>query len=147
MTTEQADEPEIKIEQEELEIKIDTNDLDDEQFISIWNVAAATMNGDAPQARLLASKFLGFLCKERFAYVIVSPSDAKYLDEWYERDNSLLNDWKPESDKVDVVAQHALVPHQVFMRLLTDRKFSIDKKYSPTRATRVDWFTNDWNVG
>lgn len=138
MTTEQAD---------ELEIKIDTNDLDEEQFISIWNVASATMDGDAPKARLLASKFLGFLCKQKFAFVVISPSDAKYLDEWYERDNSLLNDWKPESDKVDVVAQHALVPHDVFMRLLKDKKFSIDKNYSPNRASRADWFSNDWNVG
>ena len=138
MTTEQAD---------ELEIKIDTNDLDSEQFISIWNVANATMEGDTTKARLLASKFLGFLCKQRFGYVSVSPGDAKYLDEWYERDNALLNDWKADSDKVDVIAQHAHVPHDLFMRLLADKKFSIDKSYNPNRANRLDWFTNDWNVG
>ncbi len=137
MTTEQAD----------YTIKIDEKDLDKERFISIWNVANATMDGDTVQARLLASKWIGFLCKHRFEYIVVSPTDAKYLDEWYERDNSLLNDWKPESEKVDVIAQHACVPYEPFLGFLTLKKFDISKKYSPTRANRFDWFSNDWNVG
>lgn len=134
-------------EQTELEIKIDESDLDEDRFISIWNIASATMDGDSVMARSLASKFVGFLCKHRFAYVVVSPTDAKYLDEWYERDNKLLYDWKPESDKVDVITQHAHVAYDAFLRLLKDKKFSPDKNYSPTRANRLDWFTNDWNVG
>ena len=137
MTTEQA----------ELTIKIDDNDLDEERFISIWNIAQATMDGDAVQARALASKWIGFLCKHRFAHVVVTPTDAKYLDDWYERDNALLHDWKPESDKVDVITQHASVPYEPFLTFLTTNKFDVEKKYSPTRANRLDWFTNDWSVG
>ena len=76
-----------------------------------------------------------------------NPSDAKYLDEWFERDNSLLYDWKPESEKVDVVAQHVQIPFDLFRNFLRDHKFQADKNYSPRRADRVEWFTNDWNVG
>lgn len=134
-------------EQEELNVRVDEGNLDESGFSSIWNIASATMEGDAAATRELASKFIGFLCKHRCGYVIVTPSDAKYLDEWYERENALLNDWKPESDKVDVITQHAHVPFDLFVKFLKDKKFSPEKKYSPTRANRVDWFTNDWNVG
>ena len=137
MSTEQAD----------FHIKIDDSDLDEDRFISIWNVASATMDGDPIQTRFLASKLIGFLCKQRFGYVVVTPTDAKYLDEWYERDNSLINDWSPESDKVDVITQHAHVAYDAFLRVLKEKKFSHEKNYSPSRANRVDWFTNDWNVG
>ena len=137
MTTEQA----------EFSIKVEDSNLDENGFASIWNIASATMDGDSVQARALASRFIGFLCKHRCDFLIVSPSDAKYLDEWYERDNALLNDWKPESDKVDVITQHAHVPYDFFVRFLQDKKFSHEKNYSPTRANRVDWFTNDWSVG
>ena len=130
-----------------LEFTVEPTDVDEDQFASIWNVAASTMGGDATQARFLASKLLGFLCKHRCAWLTVSPTDAKYLDEWFERDNSLLYDWKPESDKVDVVAQHVHVPFDVFRNFLRANKFQGDKNYSPRRADRVDWFTNDWNVG
>ena len=137
MTTEQAG----------CTIKIDENDLDEDRFISIWNVALATMDGDAVQARVLASKWIGFLCKHRFEHVVVSPTDAKYLDDWYERDNSLLNDWKAESDKVEVLTQHACVQYESFLGFLASKKFNVEKNYSPTRANRLDWFSNDWNVG
>lgn len=137
MTTEQAD----------FDIKVDDSHLDENGFVSIWNVATATVEGDSTLARMMASKFIGFLCKHRCDFVIVSPSDAKYLDEWYERDNALLNDWKPESDKVDVITQHANVPYKAFVSFLKEKKFAQDKNYSPTRANRVDWFTNDWSVG
>jgi len=130
-----------------LEITVKPADVDEDQFVSVWNVAAATSDDDATQTRYLASKFLGFLCKHRCALVTVSPMDAKYLDEWFERDNSLLYDWKPESDKVDVVAQHIHVPFDLFRRFLQDHGFQASKSYSPRRADRVDWFTNDWNVG
>ena len=130
-----------------LEFTVEPTDVDENQFASIWNVSASTMGGDANQARFLASKILGFLCKHRCGFVIASPTDAKYLDEMFERDNSLLYDWKPESDKVDVVAQHAQVPVDLFRNFLRKHKFQADKNYSPTRAARVDWFTNDWNIG
>jgi len=130
-----------------LEFSVESTDVDEDQFVSIWNVAASTMGGDATQARALASKILGFLCKHRCSLVTSSPSDVKYLDEWFERDNSLLYDWKPESDKVDVVSQHAYVPFDLFRNFLLQHKFLGDKNYSPRRVDRVEWFTNDWNVG
>ncbi len=130
----------------ELEIRVDPNDVDEDQFVSIWNVAAATMDRDPVKTRMLASKFLGFLCKYRCGFLIASPSDAKYLDDWFERDPSLLNDWKPESDKVDVVAD---IPSC----LLTLWSASWQQRSSPPRritvrcADRLEWFTQDWNVG
>jgi hypothetical protein len=130
-----------------LEFTVEPSDVDEDQFVSLWNVAASTMKGDASQARSLASKFLGFLCKHRCGLAAISPSDAKYLDEWFERDDSLLYDWKPESENVDMVAQHVHVPFDMFCNFLHEHKFQGDKNYSPRRATRVEWFTNDWNVG
>ena len=130
-----------------LEFTVEPTDLDEDQFASLWNVAASTVSGEATQARVLASKLLGFLCKHRCTLLTANPSDAKYLDEWFERDNSLLYDWKPESDKVDVVAQHVQIPFDLFRNFLRDHKFQADKNYSPRRADRVEWFTNDWNVG
>ena len=130
-----------------LEVTVEPADIDEDQFVSIWNVAASTMGGDSTQTRFLASKFLGFLCKHRCGLLTVSPTDATYLDEWFERDNSLLYDWKPESDKVDVVAQHVHVPFDFFCKFLREHNFQGDKNYSPRRADRVEWFTNDWNVG
>ena len=59
----------------------------------------------------------------------------------------MLYDWKPESDKVDVVAQHVQVPFDLFRNFLREHSFQSDKIYSPRRADRVEWFTNDWNVG
>ena len=131
----------------DLKISVEPQDFDEDQFVSIWNVAAKTMQNDPLQTRMLASKFLGFLCKHRCAFVIVSPTDATYLDEWYERDNSLLYDWSPESDKVDVISQHAQVPFDTFAEFLREKKFSAEKNYSPRRADRLNWFSNDWNVG
>lgn len=132
---------------EPLEIKVEPKDLDEDKFVSIWNIASATMEGDDAQTRLLAGKLIGFLCKYKCEFISVSPADAKYLDEFYEKDNALLNDWKEASDKVDVITQHAYVQHDALMRLLTKKKFSIEKKYAPTRANRREWFENDWNVG
>ena len=131
----------------ELEFTVDPSDVDEDQFVSIWNVAASTMSGDAARTRELASKLLGFLCKHRCGLLTASPTDAKYLDEWFERDNSLLYDWKPESDKVDVLAQHVQVPFDLFRNFLQKHKFQGDKNYSPRRADRTEWFANDWNVG
>ena len=130
-----------------LEITAEPTDLDEDQFVSIWNVATSSMGGDTIEARMLASKLLGFLCKHRCGFLVTNPSDAKYLDEWFERDNSLLYKWTPESESVDVLAQHALVPFDLLLAFLRDKKFAIEKAYSPRRADRVAWFTNDWSVG
>jgi hypothetical protein len=130
-----------------IEFTVEPNDFDEDQFVSIWNVAASTMGGDTTQSRFLASKLLGFLCKHRCPLLAASPSDTKYLDEWFERDNSLLFDWKPESDKVDVLSQHVQVPFDLFVNFLREHRFQGDKNYSPRRADRVEWFSNDWNVG
>ena len=129
------------------EITAEPTDLDEDQFVSIWAVAASSMGGDTIQTRMLASKLLGFLCKHRCGFLVTSPSDAKYLDEWFERDNSLLYKWTPESESVDVLAQHACVPFDLLLAFLRDKKFAIEKAYSPRRADRVTWFTNDWSVG
>lgn len=131
----------------DIEFTVKPADLDEDQFVSIWNVATSTMGDDAAKARVLASKLLGFLCKHRCGLLAASPTDAKYLDEWFERDTSLLYNWKPESDKVDVLAQHVQVPYDLFLSFLQQHKFKADKNYSPRRADRVEWFTNDWNVG
>ena len=120
-----------------LEITAEPNDLDEDQFVSIWNVAASSMGGDTIQTRMLASKLLGFLCKHRCGFVVTSPSDAKYLDEFFERDNSLLYKWTPESESVDVLAQHALVPFDLLLAFLRNKKFTIEKAYSPCRL--IEW--------
>lgn len=131
----------------DVEVKINPEDLDDDGFVSIWNIATSSVGGDTIQARQLASKLLLFLCKQRCNFVVVSPTDAKYLDEWFERDKSILHDWKPESEKVDVVTQHAYVPGENFTDYLVTKKFKATTKYNPTRAIREEWFRNDWNVG
>jgi hypothetical protein len=131
----------------EIKISVDPEKLDEEQFCSLWDVASSTMGGDYANTRTLAGRMLGFLCKKRCPFVVVSPTDATYLDELFERENSLLYDWKPESEKVDILAQHAFVPYQLFANFLENEKFNAKVNHSPTRANRVDWFTNDWVVG
>ena len=130
-----------------LDITSKPTDVDEDQFVSLWNVAASTMGGDATHTRCLASRFLGFLCKHRCGLLSVSPTDASYLDDWFERDNSLLYDWTPESEKVDLLTQHVHVPFDLFRNFLQANKFKGEKNYSPRRADRVEWFSNDWNVG
>ena len=131
----------------DITITVDPENLDEAQFASLWNVAAATMGGDHAGARMLASKFLGFLCKKRFPFIVISPTDATYLDEWFERDNGLLYDWKPESEKVDVLSQHAFVPFEIFAKYMIAQKFKPEVNHNPRRAIREEWFQNDWTVG
>lgn len=128
-------------------IKIDPETVDGDGFVSIWNVAAATMNGKTELARVLSSKMLGFLCKHGCDFVFASSTDAKYLDEWFERDTSLLYDWSATSEKVDVVSQHAQVPAKALVRFLKEKKFDATKNYSPRRADRVQWFSDQWCIG
>jgi len=130
-----------------VEVRVDPETMDEDGFVTLWNVAAATMGGKTELARILASKLLGFLCKQKCDFVFASSTDAKYLDEWFERDQSLLYDWSPQSEKVDVVAQHAHVPAKALLRLLKDKKFNPTVNHNPRRADRVDWFTNQWCIG
>lgn len=130
-----------------LVIKIDPETVDPDGFVSIWNVAATTMGGKTELARVLASKMLGFLCKHQCDFVFASSTDANYLDQWFERDTSLLYDWSPASEKVDVVTQHAQVPAKALVRFLKEKKFDAMKNYSPRRADRVQWFSDQWCIG
>jgi len=128
-------------------ITVTEDQLDEDGFVSLWKVAASTVGGDIPQARNLASRLLGFLCKHKCNFVVASSTDINYLEEWFERDNKLLYDWKPASEMVDVVTQHACVPYSAFSSFIRSHKFKPGSNYAPKRADRVAWFTDDWNVG
>ena len=130
-----------------IDFKIDPNDQDEDSFVSIWNIASATCNGDEAKTRALAAKLLNFLCKRECDFVVISPADADFLDEKFDAENKLLYDWKPESEYVDILSQHAEVPGKAFMSFLTTHKFNPSTKYNPRRADRVEWFTNTWCVG
>lgn len=129
------------------EIKISPDDVDSDGFISIWNIASCTCDGDIVATRELASKLLLFLCKKQSTLVVTSSSNANYLDAWFEREKKLLQDWKPESEFVDVVAQHAEVPADACLRFLKFEKFRSTSKYTATRAQRKLWFEEMWSVG
>ncbi len=128
-------------------IVVDPESLDGDGFVSLWNVASATMNADLPRTRALASRFLGFLCKHQCSFVVTSSSDAKYLDERFERDNKLLYNWAIDSECVDVVSQHAYVPAEGFVKFLKTKKFNASSNYNPRRADRVTWFSDQWCIG
>ena len=130
-----------------LTLRFDEDSLDEDGYTSLWNVAATTTGGDTELSRMLAAKMLGFLCKHQVDFVFVSSTDAKYLDEWFERDHSLLYDWTPQSEKVDVLSQHAQVPAKAVLSILKQKKFDPTKNYSPRRADRVEWFSNVWCIG
>jgi len=130
-----------------VELQVAPENLDSSGFASIWNVASASCQGELESTRALAAKLLCFLCQKGCDFVVVSTTDAEYLDAWFERDNKLLYDWKPESEKVDVLSQHAEVPFEALVSFLANNKFNPNTNYSPKRADRVDWFTNEWSVG
>ena len=130
-----------------LAIIVDPQTIDEDGFVSLWSVASASTNAELPRTRALASRFLGFLCKHSCDFVVASSSDAKYLDERFERDNSLLYSWTIDSENVDVVSQHAYVPAQAIVMFLKKKKFDPSSTYSPRRADRVKWFSDDWCVG
>ncbi len=130
-----------------LEIKAAPSDIDEDGFVSIWNVASESCGGDRANTRALAAQLLGFLCKKSCDFVVVSTTDAEYLDAWFERDNKLLYDWNHDSEMVDVVAQHAQIPFSTFVSYLELQRFNPKAKHSPRRADRVEWFTEQWCVG
>ncbi|TWT84481.1 hypothetical protein CA13_59600 [Planctomycetes bacterium CA13] len=130
------------------DIKASPEDMDEDGFVSLWNIASHTCDQDIVQARELASKLLCFLCKKNCDFVVTSSTNAQYLDEWFERDTKILYDWKPGSELVDVVAQHAEVPYEPFRSFLTNQKFvPTTAKYTATRNARVEWFQQMWCVG
>jgi hypothetical protein len=128
-------------------LTFEPEDVDPDGFISLWNIAAATVGRDPKQARHLASKMLSFLCNKRCPFVVSSTTDVEYLDEWFERDNKLLYDWSPESDRVDVITQHAHVPAELVLKFLQANKFDPTSNFNPRRAVRLAWFSDDWSVG
>lgn len=121
--------------------------VDDDGYVSIWNFVAACADDDSSLARNLAGKILCFLCKHDCDFVVTSSTDARYLDDWFERDHALLYDWSPTSDRVDVLAQHAQVPGQALVRFLKQHRFDATKVYNPRRSDREKWFREGWCVG
>ncbi len=132
---------------ESIEIKALPTDMDEDGWVSIWNIASTSCDGDLDKTRAFAAQLLGFLCKKNCDFVLVSTTDAEYLDEWFERDNKLLYDWKFDSEMVDVMAQHANVPFVALKMFLENNRFNPCAKHSPKRSDRVEWFTDKWCVG
>ena len=144
-STDEAVDPLTTLKVESINAK--ESDLDEDGFVSIWNIASNTCDGDLAFTRSLACKLLIFLCKRKCDFVLTSSTNAQYLDEWFERDTKILYDWKPASETVDVVAQHAEVPYKPFLSFLINQKFDAKTKYTATRADRVKWFQEAWCVG
>ena len=132
---------------ENVEIKASPDDLDEDGFVSLWNIAATSCEGDLTRTRALASALLGFLCKKDCDFIVTSTTNAQYLDSQFEKDNKVLYAWKADSEMVDLVAQHAEVPYEAFKTFLVNQKFSPTVNYSPRRADRVAWFKEKWCVG
>jgi len=145
-TDAESTKPQVDIDSN-IAIIVDPETIDSDGFVSLWSVASTTTNAELPRTRALASRFLGFLCKHSCDFVVASSADAKYLDERFERDNSLLYNWSIDSENVDVVSQHAYVPAQALAKFLKKKKFDASSNYSPRRADRVKWFSDDWCVG
>ncbi|TWU60677.1 hypothetical protein Poly51_09580 [Rubripirellula tenax] len=132
---------------EDVAIKVAPEDLDEEGYISIWNIASASCDKDLAMTRALSASLLGFLCKKGCDFVVTSSTNAEYLDSQFEKDNKVLYAWKPDSEMVDLVAQHAEVPYKAFIGFLANQKFNVTTNYSPRRIDRVEWFQNMWSVG
>ncbi len=132
---------------ENVEIKVPPEELDDDGFISVWNIASASCNGDLTTTRALAAQLLAFLCKKECDFVVTSTTNAEYLDSQFEKDNKVLYAWKADSEMVDLVSQHAEVPYKAFVNFLGNQKFNATTNYNPRRIDRVEWFQNKWSVG
>ncbi len=130
-----------------IEFKASPENMDEDGFVSIWNIASESCDGDLDKTRALAAQFLGFLCKKNCDFVLVSTTDAEYLDAWFERDNRLLYDWNPDSEMIDVMTQHAEVPFKSFLFFLEHNRFNPTVKHAPKRSDRVEWFREQWCIG
>ncbi|MCM2370413.1 hypothetical protein [Aporhodopirellula aestuarii] len=147
MTTEPTEEAEKKEDVVEIVLQYNKEDVDEHGFTSVWNVAAATCDGDQLRTRDLAGRILGFLCKKDYEHVVVSSTDAQYLDEWFEREKAILYNWKADSETTDAITQHAQVPAASMISFLKREKFKPTANYSPRRADRVAWFQEKWGIG
>ena len=132
---------------EATEFKCLPEDQDEDGFVNIWNIAMTTCEGDQEAARELSGRVLGFLCKHSCDFVVCSANGLQYLDDWFEKDNKILYNWKPGSETVEVIAQHAEVPFKAFVLFLETKKYKPAGNYAPRRIDRVEWFTNVWNAG
>lgn len=128
-------------------VRVNQDDLDSSGFASIWNIASASRDGNVEETRAFAASLLCFLCQKECDFVVISTTDAEYLDAWFERDSTLLYNWKPDSERVDVLSQHAEVPFEALVHFLGNKNYSPERNYSPKRALRVEWFSNQWNLG
>ena len=131
-------------------LSIDSQKVDADGFIRLWDLAACTPTGDKrsdSETRVLAGKLLGFLCKLRYENVLVTQHAATYLQDRFERNEQVLYNWSPETDNIDLVAQHIEVPAQEVIKLLAKKRFDPQENYNPRRSSRLEWFNNDWKVG
>ncbi|TWU16645.1 hypothetical protein [Allorhodopirellula heiligendammensis] len=147
MTTEPTEEAETEEIAPEVTLQYSKDDVDEHGFTSVWNVASATCEGDQARTREMAGRMLGFLCKKEYEHVVVSSTDAQYLDEWFEREKAILYNWKADSETTDAITQHAQVPAASMISFLKREKFKPTANYSPRRADRVAWFQEKWGVG
>lgn len=145
--TESAAEAKKAVPAEEIVLSVNKDDLDEHGFTSVWNVASSTCGGDLERTRDMAGRILGFLCKKDYEHVLVSGTDAEYLDSWFERDKAILYNWKADSETTDAITQHAQVPAQSMISYLKRERFKPTANYSPRRADRVAWFQEKWGVG
>ncbi|MEM6364147.1 MAG: hypothetical protein AAF539_12895 [Planctomycetota bacterium] len=148
MATSDTDDQEATEEKPEpIVLKFNPDDADEHGFASVWNIASATFDGDLEKTRDMAGRILGFLCKKEYEYVVVSSTDATYLDEWFERDKAILYNWKADAETTDAITQHAFVPAAACLSFLERQRFKPTANYSPRRADRVAWFQEKWGVG
>ena len=141
------DTDDAEVVEEVVPLSISLGEVDEDGFASIWSIAAASTGGEQDATRALAARLLLFLCKKKCEFVVTSSNNAEYLQNWFERDPKLLYDWKPESEFVDVVSQHAEVPGETLLLFLGNKGFNPEGKYNATRAERVSWFQEAWCVG
>ena len=128
-------------------IRVHSDDLDENGFAKLWNIASASSEGNLEATRRLAASLLCFICHKNCDFVVISTTDAEYLDAWLERDSKLIYNWKEDSESVDVMTQHAEVPFKALEQFLSNNGFSTEATYKPTRAKRLDWFNNRWSLG
>ncbi|TWU03357.1 hypothetical protein [Neorhodopirellula pilleata] len=147
MATEQTDDAEQEDPAADIVLQYSKEDVDEHGFTSVWNIAAATCDNDTNRTRDMAGRILGFLCKKEYEHIVISSTDATYLDEWFEREKAILYNWKADSETTDAITQHAMVPAASMISFLKREKFKPNANYSPRRADRVAWFQEKWGVG
>lgn len=131
-------------------VGVDAEKLDADGFIRLWDLAACRPTGERrsdAETRELAARLLGFLCKLRYENVLVTQHAANYLQDRFERNDSVLYDWSTSNDNVDLICQHIEVPAQEVIKLLAKKRFDPQENYNPRRSSRLEWFNNDWKVG